>query len=324
MSRRFAIRLFLFAASLLVVNFILDQTYRHLAFFNILNNSVDRQFLEYEDTLKYLVMGNSHDCIDTRILEHSFNYGSPSENYAQTYYKLRRVMQTTHKIPENLILFIDMSCFGKKISNRFDYSSYWVKYVDYGELARIKHDNNLLVNWFGGRFCSYAGNYKEIQLTLLYLIKIGHMELYRGYHPHRDFRNFALNEDKTKEARRKAELYFSKDDYFDPDMVLYFERLLQLCLDNHIRVILVRIPVTKEFWDEALKIVPADTIYQRVDSIIRRYPNVTRVLDYHDLYFGHPDYFFDPDHLNPKGSDSITTVLKRDLNTPMFHGPELY
>jgi hypothetical protein len=299
---------------LLVVNFFLDRLYKELAFFNKLNNTVDNQYAEYNDTLKYLSFGNSHDCINAYILDKSFNYGSPSENYVQTYYKFRSVLQKYSKRPEQVILFIDISDFGPKISNRFDYTSYWVKYVDFAELARLKHDKDLRINWFAGKFCSYAGNYKEMQLTLLYLIKIGHLDLYRGYHPPRDFRNFAREKDRRKLARKKAELYFTKDDYFDEDMAFYFERLLRLCQDHHINVILIRMPVTKEFFEEASRIVPIDKLYEKADKVISKYPNVIHVLDYHDRYFDHPEYFFDPDHLNPVGSDSLTVQLKKDLS----------
>ncbi len=30
---------------------------------------MDKQFAEYDDTLKYLALGNSHNCINTHILE---------------------------------------------------------------------------------------------------------------------------------------------------------------------------------------------------------------------------------------------------------------
>jgi hypothetical protein len=313
MTRKFAIRLILFGTLILLINFIFDRLYKELAYFTYLNNTVDKQFSEYDDTLQYLTLGNSHNCINTYILDKTFNYGSPSENYAQTYYKLRSVLKKYNKIPENIILFIDMSDFGSSISNRFDYNAYWVKYVDYAEVARIKHNRDLLVNGLSGKYCSYAGNYKEMQLTLLYLIKIGHLDIYRGYHPPRDFQNFALLNDRTKYAKRKTGLYYVRGQYLDKDMAMYFERILKLCQDYKINVILIRIPVTREYFAEASKLIPVEKLYGEVSQIIKNYPNVTRVLDYHDLYFDRPDYFFDPDHLNPKGSDSLSSVLKREL-----------
>ena len=313
MKRDFIIRIVLFLLALIVVNTVLDQLYKRFVVHNLLNNTKDEQFDAYTDTLKYLSLGNSHNCVNTYILENSFNYGSPGENYIQSYYKLKSILEKSGKRPENVILFADISSFGPKTANRLEYNSYWIKYIDYFELAKIKRNRDILSKWLEGKFFSFAGNYKDIQLTFIYAIKIGKLELHNGYRPHRDFKNFALEKNKAKQARAKAALYLSKQDYFDKDITFYFEKILQLCQDYDINVILIRIPVTREYFEEASNIVPVDELYEQIQMVSANYPNVTYFLDYHDLYFDHPEYFFDPDHLNPRGSDLFTERLKLDL-----------
>ena len=188
MSRKFAIRLILFLSLLVAINFILDWSFKAFSVHNTLNNMMDKQFAEYDDTLKYLALGNSHNCINTHILENSFNYGSPSENFIQSYYKLKYILEKTGKKPEYVILQADLSSFGPKISDRYEYNSYWIKYIDYRELARIKDSKDMLYKWLEGKFFSYIGNYKDVQLSILYRIKMKQIEMYHGYRPHRDYR----------------------------------------------------------------------------------------------------------------------------------------
>jgi hypothetical protein len=314
MTRRFAIRLLVFAALLLTVNFALDQAFKAFSIHSLLNNTMDKQFAEYDGTLTYLTTGNSHNCINTHILANSFNYGSPSESLIQSYYKLKYILEKSGKKPEYLILQADISSFGPKSASRFEYNFYWKKYIDYIELAKIKNEWDILGKWLEGEFFSYAGNYKDIQLSILYRIKMQDLEMYRGFRAHRDFRNFADEPDRQKAAWSKANLILSKESYFDPVVKVYFEKIMQLCQDHGVKVILVRIPMSKEFFTEESKIVPADQLYREVETIASRYPVYVKTYDYHDLYFGHPEYFFDPDHLNVKGSDLFTTRLSEDLN----------
>lgn len=313
MNKTFTYKIIVFAGFLILVNLGLDALYKNYVVHNILNNAKDEQFEAYDDTLKYLALGNSHNCINTHILENSFNYGSPGEHYIQTYYKLKHILEKTDKKPENVILFIDISSFGPVVSNRFEYNSYWIKYLDYFEIARIKKKREILGRWLEGKFFSYAGNYKDIRLSIYYFFKIGELNLHHGYRPHRDYRNFAREEDKRKAARVKTSIYLTREGYFDRDLALYFERILKLCSGHDVNVILVRIPVTREYFQEASSIVPVDDLYRKIENIYSRYPNVQDIFDYHDLYFDHPEYFFDADHLNPEGSDMLTRKLREDL-----------
>jgi hypothetical protein len=313
MTKNFTIKLLLFAALLLLVNFTLDQAFKAFSVHNTVNRMMDEQFAEFDDTLKYLAMGNSHNCISTYILPQSFNYGSPSENYVQSYYKLKHILEKSGRKPQYLLLEADISCFGPKISARYEYNSYWIRYIDYFELARIKQSRDMLYKWMEGKFFSYVGNYKDIQLSIVYRIKMPDFEMYRGFHPHRDFKNFAHEANMQKVAWDKANLILSREEYFDPVMRAYFEMIFRICQEHGVGVILVKFPEAKEFYEEEARIVPVAKLYAEVLEIASKYPVYRGIMDYHDLYFDHPEYFFDPDHLNVKGSDLFTAKLAGDL-----------
>ena len=338
MKKKFLIRLLYFLLAIVAVNLILDQLYKNFVVHNILNNAKDEDFMAFEDTLEYLSLGNSHNTVNTHIMDNTYNYNSPAENYVQSYYKLKSIIDEKQKKPENVILFIDMSAFGPRAGSYFEYNSYWIKYIDYFELARIMDDKKILSKWLEGKFISYAGGYRDIMLSLVYLVKIGKLDLYHGYRPPRNFKNFAFKQpadinvfsdeadydwtrgeriDKEEEilrARAKSGIYFNRNEYLDKTMATYFEMILKLCQENDIHVILLRAPLTKAYWEDVNRIIPVDSLYSNVKAIYNRYPNVIRVLDYHDIFFDHPEYFFDADHINPKGTEIFTRRLKKDLH----------
>ena len=313
MTRKFAIRLLLFLVLALAVNFLLDRAFKAFSVHNSVNRMMDEQFAAYDDTLKYLAMGNSHNCVNTYILPNSFNYGSPSENYIQSYYKLKHILEKSGKKPEYLLLQADISCFGPKIARRYEYNSYWIKYIDYIELAKVMKTKNVAFKWFEGRFLSYAGNYKDIQLSILYRIKFRKLEMYHGYRPHRDYRNFANEKDRKRVAWNKANLVLSKQGYFDPTIRVYFDKILQICQEHGVKVILLRFPETKEFFEEEIRMVPVGRLYSEIDSIASKYAVYQGIINYQDMFFEHPEYFFDPDHVNVEGTDIFTKKLAEDL-----------
>lgn len=315
MSKQFARRFILFIILLIIINAMLDHGFKQYSVHNLLNERLDEQFLDYNGTLKYLAVGNSHNCVNTYILANSFNYGSPSESFIQTYYKLKHSFETTGKIPEYLIMQSDISSYGPKSANRYEYNSYWVNYIDFIELAKIKKDRSVLSKYLEGKLFSYAGNYKDIQLSIIYRNKMKNFEMYNGYRPHRDYKNFANNPNKQRAAFNKAQRILSKNIYFDPTTKVYLDKIMQLCQTYKVKVVMVKYPMTREFSTEERKIVPADKLYDEVDELVTRYSIYKGTFDYTDLYFDHPEYFFDPDHLNVKGSDLLTRRLAEDLKS---------
>lgn len=335
--KKFLKRLLYFALMLIIINVILDQLYKNFVVHNILNNAKDKDFMAYDDTLKYLSLGNSHNTVNTHILDNAYNYNAPAENYVQSYYKLKSIIKEKKKKPEYLLLYIDMSAFSQLAAGYFEHNSYWIKYIDYFELSRIMHDKRILSKWLEGKFVSYAGGYRDIMLSIVYLVKIGKLDLHNGFRPPRNFKNFAYKkpadislfsdeadydwtkgerigkEEKIIRAKAKSGIYFNKKTYFDKTMATYFKMILQLCQENDIKVILLRAPLTKAYWEDVNTIIPVDSLYAKVESIYRQYPNVTNVLDYHNIFFNHPEYFFDADHINPKGTEIFTKRLKKDL-----------
>jgi len=91
-------------------------------------------------------------------------------------------------------------------------------------------------------------------------------------------------------------------------MIDYLNRIIRLCRDRHISVVLFNAPVHREYRDR----IPAKVIesFDRTKSeLLNKYSNV-RFVDYSD--FALPDdYYSDCDHVNWRGDD----LVSRSLNT---------
>jgi len=77
-------------------------------------------------------------------------------------------------------------------------------------------------------------------------------------------------------------------------------------------VILVRMPVTRAYFNEACRFIPSvDQFYEAIDRICRPYPNVW-VLDYQKRFFGDDGLFWDSDHVNAVGAEYLSLSVWRD------------
>jgi hypothetical protein len=96
-------------------------------------------------------------------------------------------------------------------------------------------------------------------------------------------------------------------------MVLFFRRILDLCRDAGIQVVLVRLPLTRAYYDHVAAIFDIEEYYGNIERIRREYSN-TRQLNYQKIYFGMEEWlFYDSEHLNSDGARSISDLLRENL-----------
>ena len=310
MIKKFIIKLLIFLVLLCAVNFAFNRYFKQYVIKNQDIFRKDIQFDNYNDTLKYLLMGDSHiqNGINPLIFRKSFNFSSANENYIQTYYKLKAIIEKKNRIPEYIFLPVDLSSFSSFRTDRFKYDTYWVQYIDYFELAKIKKDRIYIDKWFIGNYISYIEGYEYAYRFLL-----GEKsELILGYKPRKRDRSIFV--DRIRNARARVNLYFKDYTYFDQDLVLFFKRILGLCSQNNIKVILIKMPVSKIYYNLAVSIVDKDSLNNNINKIICKYPGLVRTLDYQKLFFDNPEYFDNPDHLNDKGATDLSRILNDRLN----------
>ncbi|MCD4680721.1 MAG: hypothetical protein K8S00_10075 [Bacteroidales bacterium] len=311
MVKKLIIKLIIFLLLLLAINSIFNSLYKKKMIMNRLFNLQDEQIANYHDTLKYLMIGSSHNTVNPQIIGKSFNYASPNENYIKNYYKIKLLLENLNIHPEYIIINNELPLFSPFASKRFKYDSYWVKHVDYFELARKKNDNDFIYKWFEGNYFSYVGKYKEILMSLYF--KSDTSKLINGYRRPVDIKNFADQKKRLEFARQRARLYLSDYEHLDEEMVMYFKKIMSLCKRNGIKVILLSMPVSEEYYIASQEVVNVDQLNNEVDSLVGQYKDMAIQLNYETVFFDHPEYFYNPDHLNPKGADSVSKMIKEDL-----------
>ncbi|MCX6283083.1 MAG: hypothetical protein NTW31_02440 [Bacteroidetes bacterium] len=303
---------FLLLAS--AMNFSFNAVYDHWMYYFRLARTQDKQFDAYHDTLRYLMLGNSHNRVNPEILGNGFGYIMPKEVYTQTYYKLKYILEKTGKKPENIFLSIDPVNFSPKAESELPFDGYWKKYLDYFDLAREYHDPRYLLYWFSGNFFSYVGNYKYAYMSLIFF-NADLSKIKNGYIPARDYENFARLPNRETLGYEVAMAYLSS--YSKTSQLgdtKYYLKLLALCRQYQIRLFLLRMPLTDEYLKYAGKMIDIGKLDCEIIELTRKHCNNFEVFDFRNEFRGKPEYFFNADHINPEGVAIVTKKIKSILD----------
>jgi hypothetical protein len=140
-------------------------------------------------------------------------------------------------------------------------------------------------------------------------------EIRNGYIPARNYRNFAKEPDHEALGFEIATVYLSS---YGKKSILgetkYYCKLLELCRQYKIHLILLRMPQSDDYLKYARKLVDLDKLDREIVDLTRKHNNDFQVFDYRNFFQGKPEYFFNADHINPDGVTIISTKLKEALD----------
>lgn len=304
--KRTATYLFIFA----VIVWGLNIAYHKQILSKYILARTDRSFAQYRDDMKVLFLGDSHaqHGLSTLEIPHAFNFSSQAEHYILNYYKLASVLAESADRPRVVVLPIDLHSFATRTleTHYFRDAWYWRKYVDYVEVARELGDASLAGRMIAAVF-PFLGNgtdfFHPVDLNEL-------TSAVRGFVQNPD--DFSRSENREKIARDRAENQLSRTRLFDDHLVGYFKRTLALAAEHGLDVVLVRMPVTRAYFDEARRFVPSvDDFYETIDKMCRPYENVM-VLDYQKRFFDDDGLFWDSDHVNVIGAEYLSLNVWKD------------
>ena len=289
-----------------------------------------------EGRIEILVLGDSHP--GTAINPLRFDrklvvWTSGGERYYQNFYKLRSFLTSFGK-PEVVILPLDFHSFkSNALNTRNDF--FWVNHMDYREFgSKLGKKTRYLGKYVKGRFLPYAGESELIYQWVL-----------RGFKkPKKNLLAPSLG-DKIKKsnsggkrqkiesprgnpsaavrkrmaaAKRRAKLGFYKANTFDPVKVDYFKKIMTLCRKNSIKLLLVKFPVTAEYYRcVSGNFLDIDKYYKKIGALIPKSYKDVYILDYQKIFFNRPHLMKDPDHTTAEGakmiSDKINDIINRML-----------
>ena len=150
-----------------------------------------------------------------------------------------------------------------------------------------------------------------------FLVKFIHADLSlirNGYIPARNYRNFSKEPDREALGFEIATAYLSSYQK-NPETgeMRYYGKIIALCREYKIHLILLRMPLTDEYLKYARRIVDYDKIDREVLEFTRRNCDDFRVFDFRNEFHGRQEYFFNADHINPDGVRIVSLKLKEAL-----------
>ncbi|MBR9698995.1 hypothetical protein GOV09_00875 [Candidatus Woesearchaeota archaeon] len=283
----------------------------------LIYNTVYRQdalfwdFAAEDGEIGFLIVGDSHAVVDVNpeFIPNSWNLATNGEKYGKSYFKLKRILESGVKI-KYVLLELDMHTF---LTN-FDADPNWQndlymvkEFVPYIDLRRI-YDLNSTNFFFVEMYFPFFGHTDEF----LYLFKKPDLEiLHKGWI--RDERNFSAKDMKEATYQKYLSVYVNQSRISDISFP-YFIRTLRLLEKHDVKAIFITYPVSSFYADvlEENGVVKEDHygfIFSKINEIVDEY----HYLDYYSLYFDHPDYFSDPDHLHWQGAAIFSKKLNADL-----------
>lgn len=313
MKRYQIIRIVALALIFLVINAAVDHLAKSIS--NYISNTQERQFNELKEKTSVLVLGDSyvHDGISPLIIKNSFNYAMGSENYVQTYYKLRHILRSyPDKKPDTIILSFNLSSFNSFRIENFN-NTFWADYIDYTEIYLYTRDKEYLYKWATGKLFSYCGRFDQV-LNQMVRRKFIKPELVKGFRIFKQDKDFSVNTLKKKIIPKMQKIYFENQNLQDTILIHYFEKTMEMCQLNNIKVILISTPWYKEFYEEAVNNYPLLAVQPLLDKEISKFPCIITYFDFQKIFFDHPHLFRNTDHMNGKGADSLSKLLKYSID----------
>jgi len=302
-----------FGVVLVVVFWVVNAGYYHVVLSNtMLERSYEDFFGSYQG-VRVLFLGDSHPKrgVNPEVINDSFNFADVGENYIQTYYKLKGILEYPGVRVEYVVFPVDLHSFSSMRRDRIKNEWYWNRFIEYGEV--VEEDVNCsvvdLVVWH--LKCWFPVISRGEELIEYAVIQRNNTELYKGYMVSYD--DFSMVSDKSSWAFFRAQSQLEGFVVFDPLLVEYFRRCLVLCDEYGVVPILVKYPVSDEYFSAAqLFIANVSAFYGYIESLVVDFPEVV-VLDYQMVFFDQGDLFMDVDHLNTKGAECFSHMLRCDL-----------
>jgi len=301
-KKKFMRRSIVFMSLVVVMVLVLNSVYIFYAYKTWNFYRIQREYADLLDEekpyIKYAFFGDSHaeQTIDQKHFPEAFNFAVSSENYVETYYKFNRIIDDGVEV-ENIVLEIDLHTFSKPRERLFINPLISVKAIPVLEMARLKNESAvtlaiksyLPVFGIGLRFVEFTepktDDFTELNMTHETLkVFEGHFET--------------------------GGLAFEEPNYE------YFLKLLVLAEENDVNVIFMKYPLTKDYDDLVVaNNYSKGNYYTRILWDAEKRLDEYVLLDYYDVFFDHPEYFYDPHHVNDKGRELMSHSFYADLES---------
>jgi hypothetical protein len=256
--------------------------------------------------------------LSPEIIKNSCNVACPAENYFYSYYKLRFILKGNPQIKTVILGFgypgltqaSGKDLYGGKAISFYD--RYFMLLDGEGRKTVSGFNRYYLVSLAKFHYGLPVEFYKQTDLlwrVFFNTVDITTYPFWGGFQKDMDFFK--------KIPRQKVDSTIVRHYYIENKMVEksdvlinYLMKIVSLCREKKLRLILLKTPLMKEYFDR----VP--DYYKRLsDETLNRVKTLYPSVEYYDYNsFSLPDdHFIDCDHLNRKGADMFSAQLNRDI-----------
>lgn len=306
-------RIFIFLGLLLVSNYLISSFLINHDAARIAQIEARNAILR-EPRITTLIMGDSQALrgVNPHKFNTAYNYAAMGENGILTYYKLNDLLKQRHDI-RDLILVVNLHSFSDYRGDFFSKIYVWRDVVNFVELSIAKRDPVIMFNLLKSYFFAYEhmarGAFQSSSISKQAKPILLKADYYKGFAP--------MTFDRFNDVTDRTERYFNGKTIYDPVLIKYHQKIFDLCKKHSITVHLVRMPISKEFYNKSLQYLDD----QQYLSIIHgfQYDNL-RFYDLIDLYAHDRNLFFDDLHLNHFGANQVSNKLSALMYKPTNDG----
>ena len=280
---------------------------------HLAQNFVTLKFFEEEkNNIKILLYGDSHFVygIDKRYFrDDTFNLSFNGASYIQLYYLLKYYIPKAPSL-KYVVLGIDFNYFSSVTMDRNDEHIFWDRFIDYAELTRIKGSKAIRHRFYISLLDSGVGR-KSFLANLRNFIIEGGLPKESLLRNKEIMVNGFVDSNK---AFRSVEYHFSKKNVFDRVLLVYFEKILQLCAQHDILVITMLMPASKDYIKYAEQYITKSDLVHKILENPHYAKLIYKNFDYLDTYINRDDFFIDDgDHLDVEGGVAFSKLFSTEL-----------
>ena len=127
----------------------------------------------------------------------------------------------------------------------------------------------------------------------------------------------AIKQSSDKDAAsRRADYHLRGRNVLDNRMLVYFNKILQMCRRNNIAVVTIQMPVSRHYARQAGKYLTDEQLSRYILKKCRYSNSLLATLDFRSIYFNRDDFFYaEGDHLTPKGRQAFSDYLSQQIRT---------
>lgn len=266
----------------------------------------DQDYAVQED-VRMVMVGNSLVQLDIAPIEHSYNLASFDESYSTTFYRLQDLLARDDQPIEVVLTQLSLHSF-RSLRPVDTQQDYWAQIIDYPDLIRTTgHPIPLIRDAIRFREFPYTGGiaqlleYRQSTSSTVRDAQLAYVQ-----------RDYSQATDQFTQAAAGANRLLAVGQPIDIATIDYFSRIIDLCADHNVRLVLVRFPITRTHYEAMTAHVEVDQWQRVVDERLADADHVN-VLDFMELYFDDYSKFMDPLHLNAQSKTGFTEMLKAEL-----------